>query len=496
MSIAHGKRCLSILLAALMIAATVSVCLLSVSAMRRAGTHQADNTESSSGMPARDDSGKCGANLFWTFKAETGELTISGTGSMDDYGNHEWSPWMLSNQDHIKTATISDGVTSIGDNAFSYCINLLRVTLPESVTKIGTGAFEHCWHLASVTIPNRVTAIGDYAFICCSDLTSVTIPESVTSIGESAFESCESLTAFTVSTNNPAYSSGTDGVLYNKDKTVLVQYPNGNSRNAFVIPDSVKVIGSSAFDSCTNLTNVTIPNSVTTIGMGAFFDCENLEDTVIPNSVTTIEASAFYGCSSLTSMMIPFSVTSIGNVAFCDCDRLVFVHIPSSVKHIGSRAFTTSPLNGAISRLPLYICSDTADCYAKLYAKANGIEFRVCSDHVPVVTIRDHASFKAIGYRVTVTFAADVTNAVDGAEIHWFINDQDKGTGETYTVTKTEKPYTVQAKYIKDGFVLAESPAEKIIVKGGFLGRIAAFIRALAEILMTLAERISGQTGK
>ena len=124
---------------------------------------------------------------------------------------------------------IPDGVTSIGDRAFSGCSGLTRVTIPNGVTSIGFGAFEDCSSLTSVTIPDSVTNIGEWAFSCCSGLTSVTIPDGVTSIGFCAFEDCSALTSVT-------------------------------------IPNSVTNIGERAFRDCTGLTNVTIPSGVTSNG--------------------------------------------------------------------------------------------------------------------------------------------------------------------------------------------------------------------------------------
>lgn len=439
--------------------------------------------------------GTCGENLTWTLNTETGELTISGTGKMDDYDDlFNNSPWTspISIRDTIKDITISDGVTSIGKYAFSFCTKLTNVTIPDSVTTIGICSFEHCWALTDITIPDNVTTIDQFAFFYCTSLKKMTIPSSVTSIGYMAFNGCENLTAFTVDANNPAYCSSADGVLYNKDKTILVQYPIGNSRNAFTIPDSVTTIGNNAFYDCVTLTSVTIPDSVTTIGGGAFFGCKNLTDVTIPDSVTTIDGSAFYGCESLTSMTIPFSVTSIGDYAFCDCKSLDYIHIPKSVKHIGSRAFTTSPVNGVSGLLSLYICSSTADCFAKMYADRNGIEFRICTEHDPAISIRNFVSEKTVDYRVTLTFTADVENTVDGAVVHWFINGEEVGTGDSCTVSEATKDFTVQAKYIKDGTVLAESETETVNVKSGFFDRLVAFFRILFEKLAALAKKIFG----
>ena len=192
-----------------------------------------------------------------------------------------------------------------------------------SVTSTGEWAFYGCSGLTSVTIPNSVTSIGKAAFAYCSGLTSVTIPNSVTSIGEGAFAVCTGLTSINVASDNSNYCS-VDGVLFNKDKTTLIQYPGGK-QGAYTIPNSVTSIGETAFYGCTGLTSVTIPNSVTSIGEWAFAYCSGLTSVTIPNSVTSIGKAAFAHCSGLTSVTIPNSVTSIGEAAFYGCSGLTSV---------------------------------------------------------------------------------------------------------------------------------------------------------------------------
>jgi len=135
-----------------------------------------------------------------------------------------------------------------------------------AVTSIGRASFAGCQSLTNITIPNSVTSIRDSAFQD-SGITSITIPNSVTSIEFNAFARCTSLTAINVDAGNTAYSSQ-DGVLYNKDKTTLIQYPGGKT-GAFIIPNGVTRIGDRAFMS-TIITTVTIPASVTSIGQNAF----------------------------------------------------------------------------------------------------------------------------------------------------------------------------------------------------------------------------------
>ena len=134
-------------------------------------------------------SGECGANgtnLTWTLDASTGVLKISGSGNMKNYTSDSPAPW-YSYGSFIITVVMSDGLTSIGNYAFSNCTSLTSIDIPEGVTSIGDGAFRYCTSLTSISIPDSVTNIGEYAFFYCTSLTSVSIGKGVTSIGNYAF---------------------------------------------------------------------------------------------------------------------------------------------------------------------------------------------------------------------------------------------------------------------------------------------------------------------
>ena len=308
----------------------------------------------------------------------------------------------------LTSVTIPEGVTRIGNNAFSSCAGLTSVTIPSSVTSIGNYAFYNCYSLTNVTIPEGVTSIGDATFRGCSSLTNVNIPSSVTSIGDSAFSGCFSLTSvnipssvtyigdgaflncggltsITVDSGNTIYDSrdNCNAIIATATNTLIV------GSNTTVIPNSVTVIGYSAFRNCTGLTSIEIPNSVTSIGTCAFYNCSGLTSITIPNSVTSIggsafhytgwyanqsdgilyldnwllgykgneptgeltifegtkgiAASSFYFCTGLTSVIIPNSVMSIGDDAFYWCSGLTSVTIGNSVTSIGDWAFSRCP---------------------------------------------------------------------------------------------------------------------------------------------------------
>ena len=202
-------------------------------------------------------------------------LTVPSGG---EKGTVEVGPYQDASGNITIPATITDGkntytVTSIGDNAFSWCFDLTSVTIPDSVTSIGNSAFSACSDLTSVVIPDSVTSIGNSAFSWCSDLTSVVIPDSVTSIGNGAFSDCISLTSVD-------------------------------------IPDSVTSIGNYAFSDCTDLTSVTIPGSVTTIGDSAFRDCTKLTNVTFAGAnPPSFDLTAFYDCDALQTISLSADMT-------------------------------------------------------------------------------------------------------------------------------------------------------------------------------------------
>ncbi|MBE6983110.1 MAG: leucine-rich repeat domain-containing protein [Ruminococcaceae bacterium] len=195
------------------------------------------------------------------------------------------------------------------------------------VTAIGESAFNSCESLTEITIPDSVKSIGLYAFASCKNLGSITLGSGVNAIGEDMFADCANLTGIWVSERNPAYSSDEQGLLFNKDKTVLFKAP-GKLMGTYTIPESVTVISARAFLRCEALTGITIPGSVQSIGMLAFSNCDSLTNITIPEGVTTIDDSAFNACSNLKNITIPASVTDFGDRSpFYGCPKLTGIWV-------------------------------------------------------------------------------------------------------------------------------------------------------------------------
>ncbi|MRR32290.1 leucine-rich repeat domain-containing protein, partial [bacterium] len=265
---------------------------------------------------------------------------------------------------------------------------LTNVTFGSSVATIGYGAFQGCTNLASLTLPQSVRVIEFRAFSGCTSLASIHIPKAVDNLDPEAFSGCTGLAEITVDPLNQFYSSR-DGVLFNREQTLLLKYPSAKT-GAYNIPETVLTVYSfytGAFDYCVYLTSLWIPAGISDIQPPNLVGCSSLvavsvdpdnaayssldgvlfdksQTTLmrfpatrtgsytIPRSVESILSEAFQGCAALTGIAIPGSVTNVGYKAFHGCVALTSVTLPNSVRCVGMGAFgaCTSLTNAVVSK--------------------------------------------------------------------------------------------------------------------------------------------------
>lgn len=226
------------------------------------------------------DCGKNGNNLVGVLDTE-GVLTITGSGEMKDFTYGSYPAWVSVYAASVKSIVINDGATSIGNNAFRGCENVTSVTIPNGITRIGESAFYNCSSLTSITIPGSVTEIKDYAFRLCR-FTSFNLSKNVESIGVQVFVGCPDLTAIEVDAGNPNYCD-INGVLYNKNKTKLIHYPQAKSATSCTIPGSVTEIINFAFYQCPGLNSITCKATTPpALSNNSFFNTTGLAHIYVP----------------------------------------------------------------------------------------------------------------------------------------------------------------------------------------------------------------------
>lgn len=301
----------------------------------------------------------------------------------------------------ITGVEIPDSVTLISDYAFQYCKSLTKIEIPGTVKKIGNWwgnvngqIFNGCSNLKEVILEEGIEEISGRAFDSCSKVKEWKLPKSLKRIGPCAFtnisveefnipENVESIAATFISSSNLSrinvdsnnkYFTSVDGILFDKDSTRLIKYPENRDGNSYEVPNTVKTIDANAFISCKNLQTIVIADSVEKIGDSAFYGSK-LKTINLGGGITNISNKPFYGAWNLTNINvitendkyesengilfnkgktilikyppaiingevyeIPNTVVEIGPQSFYR-SQIKNVIIPSSVKKIGSESF-------------------------------------------------------------------------------------------------------------------------------------------------------------
>lgn len=200
--------------------------------------------------------------------------------------------YTFNNCKSLESVLVNEGVTTIDTAAFQYCSSLTSVNIPDSCTLLNAYCFASCINLTSIDL-NKVQTTGNYCF-SSSGLTSIHIPETLTSINIGFIYRCYKLTSVTVDENNPIYDS-------RDNCNAIIQKSNNALKhgcNVTIIPDSVKLLDTYCFRSCTFKT-ISIPEGVNYFATGVFMNCPNLETITLPSTLTKMVGAEFNSCSNL-----------------------------------------------------------------------------------------------------------------------------------------------------------------------------------------------------
>lgn len=255
---------------------------------------------------------------------------------------------------YIERVVFGKNIVSLGSCLFYNCESLKSVEFSEGVSTISSGSFENCINLTDVNIPVSVTKIESWAFGNCDSLKEVDLSKNIIEIDDSAFSSCDNLEGIFVDELNEYYTDE-NGVLYNKNKTVLIQYPAGKKDSACFVADNVEKIEEHAFDGNAYLENIFLNDNIQTIEYNSFCNCVKLKELHIPKNVKYLQSYSFDGCTSLGKITV-----DIDNVYYSDDNGVLFnkdktqliyypdshsgkeYHIPDTVTTIECEAFAES----------------------------------------------------------------------------------------------------------------------------------------------------------
>lgn len=281
------KRILSLFLALALICAMLPAVLLTAS--------------------AETLSGACGENLTWTLDAESGTLTVAGSGAMfnySSYSDHIMEPW-YDLRETIKRVELPEGLTEIGEYAFLRCSALESVNFPNGLKRIGTGAFKQCAALTEIEVPDSVERIEMQAFNSCVNLATVSLPDTLKELGFQVFNGTALVAAQITEESTDVYVDN-----------YLVAAPKNNSSEPinYHVKDGTVGIAAGAFNVFGDILSVYIPSSVRMFSERAFDD-DRIQNVYIKDGIEEIGSFVFYG-ESLNHIELPASVKKIDAHAF------------------------------------------------------------------------------------------------------------------------------------------------------------------------------------
>lgn len=272
-------------------------------------------------------------------------------------GNGAFCNKYLSNVsfDNLKTVILPETLVEIGTDAFAYNESIKEINIPNNVQVIhaeaffGTylqsvylpsnlkliesSAFCYSYELKNIVLPDMLEEIGSEAFYQSEMLEIIRIPNNVKYIGDAAFSGCRNLSAIVVDPNNQKFCS-VDGILYNKECTVMISAPGGYT-GVLKIPEGITEIPSAMFSHCEKITEIEFAKSVKKIGDAAFGNCDSLTSVIIPESIESVGNQIFSSCDRLKHIEIYAKLKDLAGMVY-GCENLKELYYPDTIETIGA----------------------------------------------------------------------------------------------------------------------------------------------------------------
>ena len=196
-----------------------------------------------------------------------------------------------------------------------------------SIAIIGSNAFPGLTNITEIVIPEGVHTVMADAINGCPNLQKLSLPSTVNNVGKSFIANCDALSVILFPNGHETYSAEGNCIIDKSTKTLLRGFAGST------IPDWVTTIGESAFEGCTELTEINFPSSLKVIGESAFKNCTSLKKIKIEGAVT-LKNYAFFGCTSLSEVELDDRVTFDYSHIFSYCTSLEYIRVPKSVTRL------------------------------------------------------------------------------------------------------------------------------------------------------------------
>ena len=315
----------------------------------------------------------------------------------------------------IKSLTIGNNVTTIEDSAFDDCSNLSKIDLGKNVSSLGKRAFAQTLSLSKLTLSDNIEFIGDDA-LWNATYTQLVVPATVQNI-PAAFYNKSTLQKIVVDAENKVYTSDDLGALYNKDQSELIKFPQSSTSLSYTTPESTLTVKNSAFKNNDHITKVVLTN-VTTIEDSAFDDCTNLSEIDLGKKVSYLGKRAFAQTLSLSKLTLSDNIEFIGDDALWNATYTQLV-VPATVQNIPAAFYNKSTLQKIVvdAENKVYTSDDLGALYNKDQSEL--IKFPQSSTSLSYTTPESTLTVKNSAFKnndhITKVVLTNVTTIEDSA---------------------------------------------------------------------------------